>query len=78
MPVLRGLFCYYLFLFCFLGGVVFCTCGLLFFFFLVSPHPVFVIQLVLVLLEMRNTDIVVTTVKGQFMGPKASYRALLL
>lgn len=71
--MLRGLFCYNLFCFVFVGLFpVPVVC------FLVSPHPVFVIQMVLEMLEIRNTDIVVTTVKGQFMGPKVSYRALLL
>lgn len=47
--------------------------------FLGSPGSVFVIQVVFVMLEMvRNTDIVVTTVKGQFMSQEASYEALLL
>lgn len=68
MPVCRGLFCYYLF-FCFCEEIVLFTVpffwSVFFFFFLVSPGSVFVIQVVFVMLEMvRNTDIVVTTVKG--------------
>lgn len=72
VPVLWGLFCYYLLcfkglfsvpvvcLFCFTPS---CTCN----------------SAGITKLEMvRNPDIVVTTVKGQFIGPKALYRALLL
>lgn len=77
MPVCRGLFCYRLFLFF----------GRLLFFLPVPRGPFYFISNPfsccdsggIVMLELvRNTDIVVITVKGQFMGPKPLYEVLLL
>lgn len=70
MPVLRGLFCYYLFV---LGGCFLDLWSVIFGF-----PPSCICDSACISELVRNTDIVVTTVKGQLMGPKASYGALLL
>lgn len=73
MPVLWGLFCYCILVF---RGVVFCTCGLFFFFFFFfcfTPSRICDSAGISKSERVRNTDIVVITVRGQFMGPKALY-----
>lgn len=72
MPVLWGLFCY-----CILvsGG---CFLYLWSVFFCFTPSLICDSAGISKLERVRNTDIVVITVRGQFMGPKALYRDLLL
>lgn len=72
VPVVRGLFCYS---FLFFWGGLFSVSVICF----DSLHLVLLLSLDSVMLELvRNTDIVVTTVKCNFMRTKASCRALTL